>query len=169
MAIRDRLAHAMFSEGVITVEEVKGMEDLRVVTGARPVSDEVGLRLEILTLEDLGSAKRVVANRDNTTIVGGGGSPAEIEGRCRQLRSRIEPATSDHEREKLQEGLAKLSAGVAVIRVGAPSEAEMKVRKAAFEDEISLRPGSSTPRRWYGWRWRTPYPWPAPFTWSKPP
>jgi chaperonin GroEL len=113
------------------------LEDLGVVTGARPVSDEVGLRLETLTLKDLGSAQRVVANRENTTIIGGGGSPAEIEGRCRELRSQIAIATSDYDREKLQERLAKLSAGVAVIRVGAPSEAEMKARKEAFEDAIS--------------------------------
>ncbi len=113
------------------------LEDLGVVSGARPVSDEVGLRLENLTLNDLGSAKRVVATRDTTTIVGGAGSPTAIEGRCRQLRNQIEIATSDYDREKLQERLAKLSAGVAVIRVGAPSEAEMKTRKEAFEDAIS--------------------------------
>ncbi len=111
--------------------------DLGVLTGARPVSDEVGLRLDSLTLSDLGSAARVVANRDTTTVIGGGGAPEAIEGRVKELRMQIEATTSDYDKEKLEERLAKLAGGVAVIRVGAPSETEMKARKEAFDDAIN--------------------------------
>jgi chaperonin GroEL len=113
------------------------LQDIAVLTGARLVSEDVGLKIESLTLDDLGSATRVVSDRDTTTIIGGGGGKSQIEGRVKELRRRIEDATSDYDKEKLQERLARLSGGVAVIRVGAPSEAELKSRKEAFEDAIS--------------------------------
>ena len=113
------------------------LQDIAVLTGGRAVTEDLGLKLESLTLEQLGSAKRVIADRDTTTIVGGGGDKQAIDGRCRELRAQIEDATSDYDKEKLRERLAKLSAGVAVVQVGAPSETEMKSRKEAFEDAIS--------------------------------
>ena len=113
------------------------LQDLGILTGARPVSEELGLKLDNISLEDLGTVKRVVVTRDATTLVGGGGRPEEIEARRTELRRQIEVAESDYDREKLQERLAKLSGGVAVVRVGAPSEAEMKARKEAFEDAVS--------------------------------
>ncbi len=113
------------------------LEDMAVLTGGKVISEEIGLKLEKLTLEDLGKSRRVVADKDNTTIIGGGGAKEAIEGRCQDLRKQIEKATSDYDKEKLRERLAKLVGGVAVVRVGAPSEAEMKSRKEAFEDAIS--------------------------------
>jgi len=113
------------------------LEDMAVLTGGRLIAEELGVRLEHLTLEDLGSAKRVVVTKDDTTIVGGAGKHAAIEGRCQEIRHQIETATSDYDKEKLRERLAKLAGGVAVIRVGAPSETELKSRKEAFEDAIS--------------------------------
>jgi chaperonin GroEL len=97
----------------------------------------VGLRLDKVQVEDLGKAHRVVIDKDDTTIVGGGGTRAAIDGRCQDLRRQIEAATSDYDKEKLQERLAKLSGGVAVVRVGAPSETELKSRKEAFDDAVS--------------------------------
>ena len=113
------------------------LEDTAILTGGRVLSEELGVKLEGITPEDLGQAKRVVVTRDATTIVGGGGAKAAIEGRCRELRRQIADASSDYDREKLEERLAKLAAGVAVVRVGAASETEMKSRKEAFEDAIS--------------------------------
>jgi chaperonin GroEL len=113
------------------------LQDIALLTGGRAVGEEIGVRLEHITLEHLGSAKRVVVDHDSTTIVGGGGSKEAIEGRCRELRRQIEDSTSDYDREKLEERLAKLSGGVAVVRVGAPSEAELKTRKDAFEDAVA--------------------------------
>jgi chaperonin GroEL len=113
------------------------MEDMAVLTSARVLSPELGVKLENVDLAYLGRAQRVVVDREHTTIVGGGGDKAAIEGRKRELRTRIEKATSDYDREKLEERLAKLSGGVAVVRVGAPSEAEMKSRKEAFDDAIN--------------------------------
>jgi chaperonin GroEL len=113
------------------------LEDIAVLTGGRVIAEEIGVKLEHVTLSDLGRAKRVVVGRDTTTIVGGQGDKQAIEGRCKDLRDQIEKATSDYDREKLEERLAKLSGGVAVIRVGAPSEAELKSRKEAFDDAIS--------------------------------
>jgi chaperonin GroEL len=113
------------------------LEDLAILTGARVISEELGRKLESVTLDDLGRADRVVVTKDTTTIVGGGGDATAIEGRCHELRSHIETTTSDYDREKLEERLAKLTGGVAVIRVGAPSETELKARKEAFEDAIS--------------------------------
>jgi chaperonin GroEL len=113
------------------------LEDLAVLTGGQVISDEVGVKLENATIEILGTAKRVVVTNEDTTVVGGVGQKEDIEGRCNQIRRQIEETTSDYDREKLQERLAKLSGGVAVIRVGAPSEAEMKSRKEALDDAIS--------------------------------
>jgi chaperonin GroEL len=113
------------------------LEDLAVLTGAHVVSEEVGLRLDKVRVEDLGRARRVVIDKESTTIVGGGGAREAIAGRCDELRHQIEKATSDYDREKLQERLAKLSGGVAVVRVGAPSETELKSRKEAFDDAVA--------------------------------
>ena len=113
------------------------LEDLAVLTGGQVVSEEVGVKLENATIEILGTAKRVVVTNEDTTVVGGAGKKEDIDGRCNQIRRQIEETTSDYDREKLQERLAKLSGGVAVIRVGAPSEAEMKSRKEALDDAIS--------------------------------
>jgi chaperonin GroEL len=113
------------------------LEDMAILTGGRVIAEEIGVKLEHVTLEDLGSAKRVVVDRENTTVVGGAGAKQRIAGRCDELRKQIKDATSDYDREKLEERLAKLAGGVAVIRVGAPSEAELKSRKEAFDDAIS--------------------------------
>jgi chaperonin GroEL len=113
------------------------MEDLAILTGGKFVAEELGLQLEHLTADDLGTAKRVVVGKDTTTIVGGAGAKQAIAGRCAELRAQIQTTTSDYDREKLEERLGKLAGGVAVIRVGAPSEAELKSRKEAFEDAIS--------------------------------
>ena len=113
------------------------LEDMAILTGGCVVTEEIGIKLETLTLEDLGRATRVVVDKDNTTIIGGAGDKARIEGRKQQIRAQIEKATSDYDKEKLQERLAKLSGGVAVIRVGAPSESEMKSKKEALDDAIS--------------------------------
>jgi chaperonin GroEL len=113
------------------------VQDLAVLTGAQVVSTELGVKLSAVTLSDLGSAKRVVIDKDTTTVIGGAGDKAAIEGRCAEIRAQIEKTTSDYDREKLQERLARLAGGVAVIHVGAPSEAELKSRKDAFDDAIS--------------------------------
>jgi chaperonin GroEL len=113
------------------------LEDIAVLTGGQIISEEVGINLENVQLEQLGTAKRVVVTREDTTIIGGTGDKKTIEGRIRQIRAQIEKATSDYDREKLEERLAKLAGGVAVIRVGAPSEAEMKNKKEALDDAIS--------------------------------
>jgi chaperonin GroEL len=113
------------------------LEDMAILTGGCVVTEEIGIKLETLTLEDLGRATRVVVDKDNTTIIGGAGDKAPIEGRKQQIRAQIEKATSDYDKEKLQKRLAKLSGGVAVIRVGAPSESEMKSKKEALDDAIS--------------------------------
>ncbi|MGZ3533539.1 MAG: TCP-1/cpn60 chaperonin family protein, partial [Vulcanimicrobiaceae bacterium] len=107
------------------------------LTGGTVISEELGLKLENVTLKQLGRAKRVVADKDITTIIGGAGTRTEIDGRIQQLRREIEKTTSDYDREKLQERLAKLAGGVAVIRVGAPAEAEMRSKKEALDDAIS--------------------------------
>jgi chaperonin GroEL len=113
------------------------LEDIAVLTGGRLIAEELGVRLEHLTLADLGSAKRVVVTREDTTLIGGAGQRAAIDGRCQEIRHQIDSATSDYDKEKLRERLAKLAGGVAVIRVGAPSETELKSRKEAFEDAIN--------------------------------
>jgi chaperonin GroEL len=113
------------------------LEDMAILTGGRVVTEEIGIKLETLTIEDLGRASRVVVDKDNTTLIGGGGDKARIEGRRQQIRAQMDKTTSDYDKEKLQERLAKLSGGVAVIRVGAPSESEMKSKKEALDDAIS--------------------------------
>jgi len=110
--------------------------DVAALTGARAVYKDLGIKLESVTVEDLGRAKRVVVDKDNTTIVEGAGDPAEISGRIKQIKTEIETTTSDYDREKLQERLAKLSGGVAQINVGAATESEMKEKKARVEDAI---------------------------------
>jgi chaperonin GroEL len=112
------------------------LKDIAVLTGGQLVADELGIKLEELTLKELGRAKRISIDKDNTTIVDGAGKRAEIEGRIKQLRSQIDEAASDYDREKLQERLAKLVGGVAVIAVGAATETEMKEKKARVEDAL---------------------------------
>jgi chaperonin GroEL len=113
------------------------LEDMAILTGAQVISDDLGLKLESVTLQQLGRAARVVVDKENTTLIGSGGDRARIDGRIAQIRREIEKTTSDYDREKLEERLAKLSGGVAVIRVGAPTEAEMKSKKEALDDAIS--------------------------------
>lgn len=113
------------------------LQDMAVLTGGQVISEELGFKLEHVTIEQLGRAKRVVIDKDTTTIIGGAGDRKLIDGRIDQIRREIEKTTSDYDREKLQERLAKMAGGVAVIRVGAPSEAEMKSKKEALDDAIS--------------------------------
>ena len=113
------------------------LEDVAVLTNGNCISEDLGIKLESLTLQDLGQAKRVVIDRDNTTIIDGAGKKADIDGRAAQLRAQIEDTTSDYDREKLQERLAKLSGGVAIIQVGAATEAELKEKKARVEDALN--------------------------------
>ena len=112
------------------------LEDISVVTGGKAIAEETGMKLEAVTLADLGRAKRVTVDKDNTTIIDGAGDPKNIEGRIKQLRTQIEETTSDYDREKLQERMAKLVGGVAVIKVGAATEMEMKEKKARVEDAL---------------------------------
>jgi len=112
------------------------LEDIAILTGGRAITEDLGIKLESLTLEDLGKAKKVTIDKDNTTIVEGGGRSKDIEGRVKQLRAQVEETTSDYDREKLQERLAKLVGGVAVIKVGAATETEMKEKKARVEDAM---------------------------------
>ena len=113
------------------------LEDMAILTGGQVVSEEIGLKLEHVVIDQLGRAKRIVVDKENTTIIGGSGARRQIDGRIDQVRREIEKTTSDYDKEKLQERLAKLAGGVAVIRVGAPSESEMKSKKEAFDDAIS--------------------------------
>ncbi len=113
------------------------LEDIAILTGGQMISEELGIKLETITLKDLGQAKRVVIDKDNTTIVDGAGDKKDIEGRVKQIRTQIEETTSDYDREKLQERLAKLVGGVAVINVGAATESEMKEKKARVEDALN--------------------------------
>jgi chaperonin GroEL len=112
------------------------LQDIAILTGATVISEEVGLTLEGATLDDLGTAKRVSSTKENTTIVDGAGARGDIEARIKQIRAEIEDTSSDYDREKLQERLAKLAGGVAVIKVGAPTEVEMKEKKARVEDAL---------------------------------
>jgi chaperonin GroEL len=113
------------------------LEDLAILTQGKLLSEDLGIKLENITMEDLGQAKRVVIDKDNTTIVEGAGSAVAIEGRVKQIRTQVEETTSDYDREKLQERLAKLVGGVAVIKVGAATETEMKEKKARVEDALN--------------------------------
>jgi chaperonin GroEL len=112
------------------------LEDIAILTGGKCITEDLGLKLENLTIADLGRAKKIVVDKDNTTIVEGNGKVEEIEGRVKQIRREIEETTSDYDREKLQERLAKLVGGVAVIKVGAATEAELKEKKARVEDAV---------------------------------
>jgi chaperonin GroEL len=112
------------------------LEDIAVLTGGRLISEDLGIKLENIKLEDLGRAKRVTIDKENTTIVEGEGKKADIQGRVAQIRRQIEETTSDYDQEKLQERLAKLAGGVAVINVGAATETEMKEKKARVEDAL---------------------------------
>jgi chaperonin GroEL len=112
------------------------LQDIAILTGGTVISEEVGLTLDGATLDDLGTAKRTSSTKDNTTIIDGAGSKSDIEGRIKQIRAEIEDTSSDYDREKLQERLAKLAGGVAVIKVGAPTEIEMKEKKARVEDAL---------------------------------
>jgi chaperonin GroEL len=113
------------------------LQDIAVLTGGKVISEELGLKLEGASIEDLGTAKRVVIDKDRTTIVGGGGAREAIDARVAAIRREVEASTSDYDKEKLRERLAKLSGGVAVIKVGAPAESEMKAKKEALDDAIS--------------------------------
>ncbi len=132
--------------GIVKVTAVKApgfgdrrkamLEDLAILTGGKVISEEVGLSLEAITIEDLGSAKRIVVDKENTTIVDGSGTGEDIKARVDQIRAQMETTTSDYDREKLQERVAKLAGGVAVIKVGAATEVEMKEKKARVEDAL---------------------------------
>jgi chaperonin GroEL len=113
------------------------LQDIAVLTGGQVISEETGRRLDSATLNDLGSARRVVSNKDQTTVVEGKGSPEAIQARIRQIKAQIQETTSDYDREKLQERMAKLSGGVALIKVGASTEVELKYRKTRVEDALS--------------------------------
>jgi chaperonin GroEL len=113
------------------------LQDIAVLTGGKAITEDLGIKLENIKLEDLGRAKKVVVDKDNTTIVEGHGNTKEIEGRIKQIRAQIDETTSDYDREKLQERLAKLAGGVAVIKVGAATETEMKEKKARVEDALN--------------------------------
>ncbi|MFP5233136.1 MAG: chaperonin GroEL [Acidobacteriota bacterium] len=112
------------------------LEDIAVLTGGKAITEDLGIKLEGVKIEDLGTAKRITIDKDNTTIVDGGGEDARIEGRVKEIRAQVEKTTSDYDREKLQERLAKLVGGVAVIKVGAATETEMKEKKARVEDAM---------------------------------
>jgi chaperonin GroEL len=113
------------------------LEDIATLTGGKAITEDLGIKLENIKLEDLGKAKKVVVDKDNTTLVEGAGKTAAIEGRIKQIRAQIEETTSDYDREKLQERLAKLAGGVAVIKVGAATETAMKEKKARVEDALN--------------------------------
>jgi chaperonin GroEL len=113
------------------------LEDIAVITGGQVVSEDLGIKLENLAVSDLGRAKRINIDKDNTTIVDGAGSRSALEGRVKQIRAQIDETTSDYDREKLQERLAKLIGGVAVVNVGAATETEMKEKKARVEDALN--------------------------------
>jgi chaperonin GroEL len=112
------------------------LQDMAILTGGQVIAEELGIKLENITLNDLGKAKRLVIDKDNTTIISGGGKKKDIDARCNEIRNQIESTTSDYDREKLQERLAKLAGGVAVVKVGAATETEMKEKKARVEDAL---------------------------------
>jgi chaperonin GroEL len=112
------------------------LEDIAILTGGKAITEDLGIKLENIKIEELGSAKKVTIDKDNTTIVAGAGKTGEIEGRIKQLRVQIEETTSDYDKEKLQERLAKLVGGVAIIKVGAATETELKEKKARVEDAM---------------------------------
>src|SRR6202022_2063459 len=113
------------------------LEDIATLTGGKAITEDLGIKLENITLEDLGKAKKVVVDKDNTTIIDGAGKTTTIEGGNKQLRAQIEETTSDYDKEKLQERLAKLAGGVAIVKVGAATETAMKEKKARVEDALN--------------------------------
>jgi chaperonin GroEL len=113
------------------------LDDIAILTGGKAITEDLGIKLENLKLEDLGKAKKVVVDKDNTTLIDGAGKSAAIEGRVKQIRAQIEETTSDYDREKLEERLAKLAGGVAIIKVGAATETAMKEKKARVEDALN--------------------------------
>src|SRR5881396_2074646 len=119
------------------------LQDIAILTRGQAISEDLGIKLENIKIEDLGRAKKIVVDKDNTTIIEGAGKPADIEGRVKQIRAKIEETTSDYDREKLQERLAKLVGGVAVIKVGAATETELKEKKARVEDAMHTRSGQT--------------------------
>ena len=133
--------------GILNVTAVKApgygdrrkamLEDIAILTGGRLIFEEAGYKLENATLADLGQAKRIVIDKDNTTIIEGAGKKADIKARVDQIKKEIEDTTSDYDREKLQERLAKLSGGVAVLHIGAATEIELKEKKARVEDALA--------------------------------
>ena len=129
------------------------MEDIAVLTGGKCITEDLGIKLESIGLEDLGRAKSIVVDKENTTIVEGYGKSSEIQGRVNQIRRQIEETTSDYDREKLQERLAKLAGGVAVINVGAATETEMKEKKARVEDALHAT-RAAVEEGIVAWRWR---------------
>ena len=112
------------------------LEDIAILTGGKVISEDLGIKLENIKLEDLGTARRVTIDKDNTTIIDGGGKTIDLQARVKTLKTQIEDSTSDYDREKLQERLAKLVGGVAVIRVGAATETELNEKKARVEDAM---------------------------------
>jgi chaperonin GroEL len=113
------------------------LDDIATLTAGKSITEDLGIKLEHVTLEDLGRAKKVIVDKDNTTIIDGAGKSSAIEGRIKQIRAQIEETTSDYDKEKLQERLAKLAGGVAIIKVGAATETEMKEKKARVEDALN--------------------------------
>ena len=122
------------------------LDDIAILTGGRAITEDLGIKLENIKIEDLGKAKKITIDKDNTTIVEGAGTTAAIEGRVKQLRTQVEETTSDYDREKLQERLAKLAGGVAVIKAGAATEVELKERKHRRSEE--RRVGKECRSRW---------------------
>ena len=135
------------------------LEDIAILSAGQMVSEDLGIKLENVTLAMLGKAKRVTINKDDTTVVDGAGKKRDIRGRCEQIRAQIEETTSDYDREKLQERLAKLAGGVAVIRVGGATEVEVKERKDRVEDAMHATRAAVEEGMWFpaaGWRCSTP-------------
>ena len=129
------------------------LEDIAILTGGQVISEDLGIKLENVTLDMLGRAKKVSITKENTTIVDGAGKKADIEGRVAQIKAQIEETTSDYDREKLQERLAKLAGGVAVIRVGGSTEVEVKEKKDRVDDALNAT-RAAVRRRHRSWRWR---------------
>merc|ERR1712224_908916 len=114
-----------------------GLEDIAILTGAQLISEDLGHKLENVTLNDLGNAKKILISKDDTTIVNGAGRKSDIKSRCNQIKSQIDETSSDYDKEKLEERLAKLAGGVAVIKVGGATEVEVKERKDRVEDALN--------------------------------
>ena len=132
------------------------LEDIAILTGGTVIAEELGLKLENATLKDLGRAKKVEAGKEDTTIIDGAGEKASIEARVKNIRKQIEEATSDYDKEKLQERVAKLAGGVAIIKVGAATEVEMKEKKARVEDALHATRAAVEEGIVAGWRRRLP-------------